>query len=164
MAWELCALCSGKGYQNVHKMMWTNQFGDQVRSDYLCREHRQEKRRKLASNGIQNVITLHPAADPEFRGVRHKQERPPGVLAPLKSSRVRRKVLLLIERDGPTCRWCGCELSLDATWSNNRILPPRFPTLDHVVERAKGGTHALKNLVLACQPCNSDRSNKEGAS
>jgi hypothetical protein len=30
-------------------------------------------------------------------------------------------------------------------------------TLDHLVEHARGGSHEIANLVLACAPCNEGR-------
>lgn len=41
-------------------------------------------------------------------------------------------------RDGGRCQYCG-----DAADS-----------IDHVVPRAKGGTHSWENVVAACRPCN----------
>lgn len=55
--------------------------------------------------------------------------------------RLREKV---VERDGATCRRCGCDLS-------DGDEPP---TLEHVLPQVLGGPHALWNLVLFCEPCN----------
>lgn len=49
----------------------------------------------------------------------------------------------LRERDGNWCRYCGVEFG-------NGI----DPTIDHVIPRALGGSNALINLALACEPCN----------
>lgn len=51
----------------------------------------------------------------------------------------------IIERDGYTCRYCGCD---------NRL------TLDHVQPRSRGGSDDQSNLVLACKPCNSSKGAK----
>ena len=50
----------------------------------------------------------------------------------------------LIKRDGPDCQYCG---------------GPGH-TFDHVVPIAHGGGTRLKNLVLACKPCNGEKADK----
>jgi hypothetical protein len=51
-----------------------------------------------------------------------------------------------VERDGPTCIWCG------------RVFTALIvPTTEHVVPRVKGGPSWLENEVAACSRCNSDR-------
>lgn len=44
------------------------------------------------------------------------------------------------------CHWCQCPLAF------------REATVDHVLARSEGGTHALDNLVIACFACNQQRS------
>jgi HNH endonuclease len=56
------------------------------------------------------------------------------------------RLLAAVERDGPTCVWCGRELSGLVT-----------PTTEHVVPRVKGGPSWLENEVAACLRCNSAR-------
>jgi hypothetical protein len=51
-----------------------------------------------------------------------------------------------VERDGPTCIWCGRALSGQVT-----------PTTEHVVPRVKGGPSWLENEVAACSRCNGER-------
>lgn len=41
-------------------------------------------------------------------------------------------------RDGSTCQYCGSAAE----------------SIDHVIPRAKGGTHTWENVVAACRPCN----------
>ena len=41
-------------------------------------------------------------------------------------------------RDGSQCQYCGSDAE----------------SIDHVVPRAKGGTHTWENVVAACRPCN----------
>lgn len=41
-------------------------------------------------------------------------------------------------RDGGRCQYCGSTAE----------------SIDHVVPRAKGGTHTWENVVAACRPCN----------
>jgi hypothetical protein len=55
---------------------------------------------------------------------------------------VRAAVALLIQRDGPFCYLCRCE------------LPASRLEVEHVVPRSAGGTDAAENLALACSPCN----------
>lgn len=67
------------------------------------------------------------------------------------------KVMRLARRDGGLrCWYCSTEL-----------VPPiaryresgRYPTIDHVIPRSRGGTRADFNCVLACARCN----NRKGA-
>ncbi len=51
-----------------------------------------------------------------------------------------------VERDGPTCIWCGRELT-------GLVLP----STEHVVPRVKGGPSWLENEVAACRRCNAAR-------
>lgn len=54
----------------------------------------------------------------------------------------RREVL---KRDQHRCQYCG---------SHRRL------TLDHVIPRSKGGLHTWDNVVAACEPCNSSKSDR----
>jgi HNH endonuclease len=51
-----------------------------------------------------------------------------------------------IERDGPTCFWCG------RTFGDMLL-----PTTEHLVPRVKGGPSWLENEVAACLRCNRER-------
>ena len=64
------------------------------------------------------------------------------------------KMVALIQRDGLLCHWCG--LQCDPCLSSNADL---FPTKDHVIRRADGGSNDLSNLVVACRKCNNTRHN-----
>lgn len=46
----------------------------------------------------------------------------------------------------PVCAYC------------NRNIPPKDRTADHVVPLSRGGPHAAENLVMACNSCNSSKS------
>lgn len=48
------------------------------------------------------------------------------------------------------CFWCDIRTS---PYKNNRDSP-RLSTVDHLLPRSRGGTHAYDNLVLACRECN----------
>jgi 5-methylcytosine-specific restriction endonuclease McrA len=54
----------------------------------------------------------------------------------------------LIERDGPSCVWCGRDL-----WR-------RDLTLEHVVPRSRGGHATPENALVACRACNKRRGSK----
>lgn len=61
---------------------------------------------------------------------------------------VRRQYLQqLIDRDGPTCVWCGIEMDVD----------DRRASLDHILTQKAGGVDHIDDLVLACEGCNGDR-------
>ena len=51
----------------------------------------------------------------------------------------------LIDRDGPTCVWCGREM-----W-------PRDLTAEHLLPRARRGRGQPENLAVACRACNKRR-------
>jgi len=57
-------------------------------------------------------------------------------------NRPHKKQVLASRDGGALCRYCGSRQKL------------RKLTIDHVIPRSHGGTHALENLVLACGPCN----------
>jgi 5-methylcytosine-specific restriction endonuclease McrA len=50
----------------------------------------------------------------------------------------------VLRRDGRRCGYCG----------------RRADTIDHVVPRSRGGTHAWDNCVAACRACNSRKADK----
>jgi len=52
----------------------------------------------------------------------------------------------ILERDGPTCTWCG-----------RRFEGLLAPTTEHLVPRVKGGPSWLENEVAACRRCNRER-------
>jgi hypothetical protein len=58
----------------------------------------------------------------------------------------------IFERDGYTCYLCGVQTD-NSSWPN-----PRYPTIDHVIPLAMGGTHTMANVRCACFACNSIKS------
>jgi len=48
----------------------------------------------------------------------------------------------------PTCAYCGV------------LLTKNIRTLDHIIALARGGPHALSNLIPACKTCNSTKGSK----
>lgn len=65
-----------------------------------------------------------------------------------KDKRRRRKRLL--EWYGPFCWWC------------KKLFPRMRLTIEHLIPRSKGGSHALPNLRLACSCCNNRRGDRFG--
>ncbi|MGY1827893.1 MULTISPECIES: HNH endonuclease [unclassified Blastococcus] len=59
------------------------------------------------------------------------------------------RLQLVLDRDGPTCVWCGRTFS-----------PLVTPTTEHVVPRVKGGPSWLENEVAACRRCNGERGHR----
>jgi uncharacterized protein YcbX len=59
------------------------------------------------------------------------------------------RLRVAVERDGPTCIWCGRGFTALVA-----------PTTEHVVPRLKGGPSWLENEVAACRRCNSDRGHR----
>jgi 5-methylcytosine-specific restriction endonuclease McrA len=56
----------------------------------------------------------------------------------------------LVIRDGEDCWLCGQRLDFDAPPNDNY-----YPSIDHVICRARGGTDEMSNLRLAHRVCNS---------
>jgi 5-methylcytosine-specific restriction endonuclease McrA len=64
----------------------------------------------------------------------------------------RREVILsrknIFERDKNTCQYCSKKCSREDL------------TIDHVIPRSRGGKNMWDNLVIACYPCNTRKSNR----
>lgn len=58
----------------------------------------------------------------------------------------------VIEAYGLECHWC--QRPCDPELSCNADL---FPTRDHVVRLADGGSNKMDNIVIACRKCNGSR-------
>ena len=52
---------------------------------------------------------------------------------------------MIYKRDGHKCQYCGSTKSL---------------TIDHIIPRSRGGEDTWENLVVACMPCNTRKSDK----
>ena len=59
------------------------------------------------------------------------------------------RLLVVLERDGPTCVWCGRTFTAQVV-----------ATTDHLVPRVKGGPSWLENEVAACRRCNGERGHR----
>ena len=69
----------------------------------------------------------------------------------------------VIERDGGICYLCGCETSKDDCWydvNGYHVCGDTYPTRDHVIPIARGGTHTWDNVRLACRRCNSQKNDR----
>lgn len=62
----------------------------------------------------------------------------------------------LVERDGLRCAICGgmCDWN-DRIWNGN--CGPTYPSKDHIIPLAKGGTHTWDNMQVAHIICNSEK-------
>lgn len=62
----------------------------------------------------------------------------------------------LLERDGAICYLCGCETTKSDSYRVRGWFTAgdRYPTIDHVIPIAKGGTHTWANVRIACNACN----------
>jgi|GEM_PF-4222148 len=65
----------------------------------------------------------------------------------------------VIERDNGVCYICGCMTSKDDHYYSRGWFAcgSRYPTIDHVVPIAHGGTHTWDNVRLACHKCNTEK-------
>jgi 5-methylcytosine-specific restriction endonuclease McrA len=52
---------------------------------------------------------------------------------------------MIYKRDGHKCQYCGSTKQL---------------TIDHIIPRSRGGQDTWENLVVACMPCNTRKSDK----
>lgn len=65
----------------------------------------------------------------------------------------------VVRRDKNICQICGKTCNpKDKSWGS---LGPDFPTLDHIIPLAKGGTHTWSNVQCACAICNSNKRDLE---
>lgn len=65
----------------------------------------------------------------------------------------------VIERDNGICYICGCETTKEDHYYSRGWFTcgSRYPTIDHVVPIAHGGTHTWDNVRLACHKCNREK-------
>ena len=77
---------------------------------------------------------------------------PPGADRPSAQPGRAERLARALERDGPTCAWCG------------RAFDERVTaTTDHLVPKVKGGPSWLENEVAACRRCNGERGHRGAA-
>jgi 5-methylcytosine-specific restriction endonuclease McrA len=66
-------------------------------------------------------------------------------------------------RDGNRCHICGKQVNkkdFTRTAEGRFVAGPKYPTVDHVIPKSKGGSHDMTNLKLAHKSCNSQKSAK----
>lgn len=69
----------------------------------------------------------------------------------------------LIEREGDNCKICGKPVDYNDCRHNEDghfIAGPKYPSIDHIIPVAKGGTHTWDNVQLTHKHCNSIKSDK----
>ena len=71
-------------------------------------------------------------------------------MAPVATPGRRRRLELILDRDGVPCVWCGCEVDTALVQA----------TTEHVVPRLKGSPSCLENEVAACKRCNCRRGHR----
>ncbi len=92
-----------------------------------------------------------PKRIPTFRPPRFAprgEARPTAAARGYCSAAWRRTRLAVIARDQGICQLCG-------------LLVVGSPDIDHIVEKAKGGTEAMSNLRTACKACHSKRTARD---
>lgn len=69
----------------------------------------------------------------------------------------------LFKRDGGVCYICGkpCNWEDIAEADGTMIAGDNYPSIDHVVPVARGGTHTWDNIRLACRRCNTNKRDSE---
>ena len=64
----------------------------------------------------------------------------------------------VLERDHYRCQICGVKCNPnDKEWGHSGAT---YPTVDHIIPLAKGGTHTWNNVQCACGRCNSRKQDK----
>lgn len=69
----------------------------------------------------------------------------------------------LIERDNNICHICGGTCDNEDVYMNEngkKICGSKYPTIDHVIPRSKGGRHMWSNVKLAHKKCNVVKGNR----
>ena len=68
-----------------------------------------------------------------------------------KSPKRIRKLRRIAEREGRfRCCWCNGHLTIESA------------TIEHIIPLSRGGTNELRNLDMACIPCNTARGAPDG--
>ena len=90
-----------------------------------------------------------PTYRPSRSPVRGQQDRPTAAARGYCTAAWRRTRLAVIARDMGICQLCGL------------LVTQEGGDIDHIVEKAKGGTDALSNLRLCHKACHSKRTARD---
>lgn len=71
-----------------------------------------------------------------------------------KNKKIVRQRNLTVGNGKHYCEYCG-RTDLQTQYDGL----PNFVTVDHLIPISKGGTHAIKNLIVCCRKCNENKSN-----
>lgn len=69
----------------------------------------------------------------------------------------------LAKRSDGICQICGKPVNFDDFYrdgNGNFIAGPKYPSIDHIIPVAKGGTHTIDNVQLAHRDCNYNKSDE----
>ena len=69
----------------------------------------------------------------------------------------------IAKRDHMRCQICGCDVDPNDRWLSERgrwCFGRSYPTIDHIVALANGGTDTYDNVQLTCKQCNSRKQDK----
>ena len=89
---------------------------------------------------------VEPSAGAPLRAGRRSDQEAMSRVARLDQPSRSQRLARILERDGPTCVWCG-----------RAFAGLVRPTTEHLVPRLKGGPSWLENEVAACRRCNGQR-------
>lgn len=68
----------------------------------------------------------------------------------------------MIKFQNGCCFYCDCELAtfeLKHVYNKTNTFPQNYPTFDHYMPIAKGGSLGPENLVVSCACCNNKKGN-----
>jgi 5-methylcytosine-specific restriction endonuclease McrA len=69
----------------------------------------------------------------------------------------------IADRDNMRCQICGRKVDVNDKWVNECgrwCFGRLYPTIDHIIALANGGTDTYDNVQLACKHCNSKKRDK----
>lgn len=122
-----------------------------------------DPRFQTLTDTVKDAKDIQPAEPPQRSKNRiRKKGAHPLATNRLSGKSRRNQCIRLARRDGGWfCHWCYVNLSFDVEDCRNDIQELRYPTIDHIITKSRGGNNNDNNCVLACQDCNSARSSKK---
>lgn len=135
--------CSEQCYENHRNKKKRNIESKLKRCAYCNKWHR--KKRKFCSKKCRN----------KYGKVSGWQKHNKRMIAARKNGQFDADIDIykLIERDGGQCYLCGDVVLFELHYND-----AKYPTIEHVIPIAKGGTHSWDNVKVACRDCNSRKS------